>query len=80
MAISTPGHLGCTLDPASAEVIAKRRVKVTTKIIDNVFFFIETPSFPSNLSGFTYIDGGNGEFIHGGRGNGGWVFRGGRGR
>jgi hypothetical protein len=65
MAISTPGNLGRTLDLASAEVIEKRKSKVTTKIIDNVFLFIETPSFPSNLSGFTYIDGGDGEFIHG---------------
>jgi len=58
IAISAPGHLGRSLDPASAEVIAKRKIKVTTKIIDNVFFFIETPSFPLDLSDFTYIDGG----------------------
>jgi hypothetical protein len=33
------------LDPASAEVIAKREIKVTAKIIDNNFFPIGNPSF-----------------------------------
>jgi len=70
MAISTPGNLGRTLDPASAEVIAKRKINATAKIIDNVFFFIKTPSFLLNLPDFTYIDGGDAEFIQRGRNNG----------
>jgi hypothetical protein len=52
------------LDPASAEVIAKRQIKLTTKISDNVFF-IETPSFPSNLSSFIFLDGRRGNLFKG---------------
>jgi hypothetical protein len=44
-------------------VIAKRKSKVTTKIIDNVFFFIETPSFQLDVSDSTYIDEGPSDII-----------------
>jgi hypothetical protein len=56
MAIPAPCHLWRVLDPASAEVIAKREIRVTTKIIDNNFFPIETPSFQLNHSIFTPLE------------------------
>jgi hypothetical protein len=51
------------LDPASAEVIAKRETKVRTKIIESNFFTIANPSFRSNLSSFTFLDGEGRGFI-----------------
>jgi len=53
------------LDPASAEVIAKRDIRVTAKIIDNNFFPIANSSFRSNLLIFTFLDEGGREFIQG---------------
>jgi hypothetical protein len=51
------------LDPASAEVIAKRETKVRTKTIEINFFTMANPSFRSNLSVFAFLDGGGGGFI-----------------
>jgi hypothetical protein len=51
------------LDPASAEVIAKRETKVRTKIIEINFFTIANPSFRSNFSFFTFLDEGSRGFI-----------------
>jgi hypothetical protein len=51
------------LDPASAELIAKRETKVRTKIIDINFFTIGNPSSRSTLSIFTFLDGEKRNFI-----------------
>jgi hypothetical protein len=49
--------------------MAKRETRVKTKTLTINFFFIEYPSFGVNLSIFTFIDGGSGEFIQGGGNN-----------